>query len=132
MMLIGELAKQTGLSRDTIRFYEKRGLIPAGIQDNPYNTYKRYPEETMEKLLVIKRIKGFGFTLKEVADFLALLDVNAATCHNVAEKFTTKIKLIDANIRALSDLKQQLMEGIQACSAKEEDLETCPLIKVEA
>ena len=62
-MLIGELSKQSGLSRDTIRFYEKQRLIEVGLKERRFNIYKEYSQDTLQRLLHIKRIKGFGFTL---------------------------------------------------------------------
>ena len=53
-MLIGELSKACGLSRDTIRFYEKHGLIAVGKRERRFNNYKEYSEETLKRLLSIK------------------------------------------------------------------------------
>ena len=97
-MRIGQLSKKTGLSRDTIRFYEKQGLIPTAPKENEFNSYKNYSNETLEKLLVIKKMKGFGLTLNEISDFLDLLALNSASCENVAEKMFEKIRLIDEKI----------------------------------
>ena len=94
-MQIGQLSKKTGLSRDTIRFYEKKGLIPTALKGNEFNRYKNYSHETLEKLLVNKKMKGFGFTLNGVSDFLKLLEFNTASCENVSQKMLEKVRLID-------------------------------------
>ena len=69
-MLIGELAKRTGLSKDTIRFYEKSGLITAQERQAGTRLYKEFSEETAERLLMITQGKGLGFTLKEIKQLM--------------------------------------------------------------
>lgn len=69
-MLIGELAKKTGLSKDTIRFYEKSGLITAQERQAGTRLYKEFSEETAERLLMITQGKGLGFTLKEIKQLI--------------------------------------------------------------
>ncbi len=69
-MLIGELSKQTGLSKDTIRFYEKLGLITAISNEMEKKSYKKYSSETIERLSTIAQGKGLGFTLGEIKQLL--------------------------------------------------------------
>jgi MerR family transcriptional regulator, copper efflux regulator len=69
-MLIGELSKQTGLSKDTIRFYEKLGLIAASNNEVGTKSYKKYSLETIERLSTIVQGKGLGFTLNEIKQLL--------------------------------------------------------------
>lgn len=115
-MLIGELSNKTGLCRDTIRFYEKQGLISIGKRERRENNYKEYSENTLHKLLTIMRIKGFGFTLNETEEFLTLLNRDAATCENVAEKMYEKLKKIDEKIKELQDLKASLSNDLINCT----------------
>ncbi|GAB2642659.1 MerR family transcriptional regulator [Emticicia sp. W12TSBA100-4] len=114
-MLIGELSNKTGLSRDTIRFYEKQGLISIGRKERRENNYKEYSENTLHKLLTIKRIKSFGFTLNETEEFLTLLDRDAATCENVAEKMNEKLFKIEERIKELQALKASLSNDLTNC-----------------
>jgi DNA-binding transcriptional MerR regulator len=127
-MLIGELSSKTGLSRDTIRFYEKQGLISVNRKDRRNNNYKEYSEEVLGRLLVIKRIKGFGFTLNEISEFLDLLDFDSASCDNVAQKVLNKIKLIDKKIEELQNIKEVLSNGLSTCFPSENSSENCPII----
>lgn len=69
-MLIGELAKKTGLTKDTIRFYEKLGLITVCDRQAGTRLYKEFSEETMQRLLLINQAKALGFTLKEIKQFV--------------------------------------------------------------
>ncbi len=92
-MLIGELSSKTGLSRDTIRFYEKQGLISVARKERRFNNYEEYSEETLQRLLSVKVIKSFGFTLNEASDLLDMIEMNEATCNNVSrdDVFHSKI-----------------------------------------
>lgn len=130
-MLIGELSSRSGLSRDTIRFYEKHKLISKGKQNAKFNNYKDYSDETLNRLLSIKKIKSFGFTLNEASDLLDMIDVNQATCNNVAHKIEDKIKLLDEKIKELIKIRTILISGVSNCSnacdpLKPED--NCPII----
>ena len=114
-MLIGELSKRCGLSRDTIRFYEKHGLIAVGHKERRFNNYKEYSEETLQRLQSIKLIKSFGFTLNEASDLLDLIDVNQATCNNVSEKIGEKVQLLDEKIKELINIRTLLLNGLKNC-----------------
>lgn len=133
-MLIGELSKASGLSRDTIRFYEKNGLIAVGRKERRFNNYKEYSAETLKRLLSIKQLKGFGFTLNEIADLLDMLDVNEATCKNVCHKIDEKVLLINQKIRELKSVRKQLLEGKENCQTETGLLKTpdeiCPVFVV--
>ena len=79
-MLIGELSKRTGFSHDTIRFYEKKGLIVVDKKQRRTNNYKEYPEAIFNKLVLIKTVKELGFTLNEVDDFIKAWGDDDASC----------------------------------------------------
>lgn len=114
-MLIGELSTKSGLSRDTIRFYEKQGLIEVGRKERRNNNYKEYSEDTFQKLISIKKIKSFGFTLNETASFLQLMYNGNISCENVTEKLSEKSNQIDEKIAELQSLKSQMISGINNC-----------------
>ena len=117
-MLIGELAKLTGFTRDAIRFYEKEGLIKVNRKQRLANNYKDYSEETLKRLLSVKRLKGFGFTLNETADLIAHIDENMATCQMVSHKVADKVKVIDAKIEELKQIRNTLVNGVALCLNK--------------
>jgi DNA-binding transcriptional MerR regulator len=114
-MLIGELSKLTGFSRDTIRFYEKEGLIKVGRKQRKANNYKDYSDDILKRLLIIKRLKGFGFTLNETADLLALIEENMASCSMMNDKVEVKVKVIDKKIKELEQIKNMLLNGVELC-----------------
>lgn len=117
-MLIGELSGKVGLSRYTIRFYEKQGLIATGSKENRFNTYKNYPEETLKKLLLIKKIKGLGFTLHEIAGFLELLELNSASCEKVSQKMFDKVEQIETRIKELQEMRKLIINNINNCNSE--------------
>lgn len=130
-MLIGELSKKTGLTKDTIRFYEKQGLIPEAKKLRPFNNYKEYTEEILNRLLTIKKIKSFGFTLNESAELLDMVELNTATCDKVAIKVTDKVELIERKISELEELKKMMIRRVQechTCCAPKSLTENCPIL----
>ena len=68
-MWIGELSERSGVSRDTIRFYEKRGLLPARHRDAD-SDYRVYDASSLQRLAHIRQLKDAGFTLQDMADLL--------------------------------------------------------------
>ncbi|MBD2066682.1 MerR family transcriptional regulator [Leptolyngbya sp. FACHB-671] len=100
-MLIGELSKKTGLSKDTIRFYEKIGLIVASDRCAGTRLYKEYSSETIERLLMINQGKRLGFTLNEMKQ---LLDEWSGGTIPKQEQ----IKIIERKIEEITEKTQQL------------------------
>lgn len=109
-MLIGEISNKTGLSRDTIRFYEKKGLIKVARTDSEWNNYKDYSEKTLSRLLLIKKAKVFGFTLNEIAEILDLFEINTANCSTMSIKVNEKLKEIDKKIKELRNLQKMIFD----------------------
>ncbi|KEQ30175.1 hypothetical protein N180_06505 [Pedobacter antarcticus 4BY] len=131
-MLIGELSERCGLSKDTIRFYEKQGLITVDRKERRNNNYKEYSEETFQRLMSIKWIKNMGFTLTEVSDVLDMIDANEATCQNIADKIQDKVSRIDDKIKELLKVRSMLLNGLKTCcsptSTKIANENCCPII----
>lgn len=117
-MLIGELSKRSGLTRDTIRFYEKESLIGAknpGKQGFRTNTYKDYPESTVADLRFIQRTKVLGFTLSEIRNMLSVRGQERPSKKWAAEA-QGKLTVIDQKIQELMDVKRLLGEALARCS----------------
>lgn len=133
-MLIGELSKRTGLSRDTIRFYEKQGLINVGRRDRRVNNYKEYSETVLKRLLLLNKIKSYGFTLKESAEIISLLEANLGTCDQISRAADKKVAVIDRKVKELLQLRGSLLKIISdckndCCSPSLED--NCPLFVLD-
>ncbi len=112
-MLIGEIVKRTNLTRDTIRFYEKKGLISVGRSSSRWNNYKNYDDKTLEKLFLIKKAKGFGFTLNEIAGILTLVEGNNASCEIMATKVNKKLTEIDQKINDLLEMRNMISNSFE-------------------
>jgi DNA-binding transcriptional MerR regulator len=130
-MLIGQLVQQSGLSKDTIRFYEKHGLIAVSRKERRSNNYKEYSTEILQRLLTIKRLKNFGFTLNEVAGLLEMIKLNEASCNNVSSKISEKITLLNNKIQDLMNVRTLLINGVKKCTSgcSTKQLEdNCPIL----
>ncbi len=116
-MLIGEVERTIGISRDTVRYYEREGLIagPPRLENN----YKEYSVETVERLRFIRQVQELGFTLAEIRQLLSLADSGSIDCAAVAPHVKAKIEDIDAKIAALSDLRARLSSLSSECEATE-------------
>jgi DNA-binding transcriptional MerR regulator len=115
-MLIGELVERTGLTKDTIRFYEKKGLIALDRKSRRQNNYKEYSEQVLDKLMLIRKLKDMGFTLNEIDTFLELWREEDASCKNLKFTLENKITLINDQMQRLSELKARLTDSLTKCN----------------
>lgn len=115
-MLIGELVERSGLTRDTIRFYEKKGLINLNRKSRRKNNYKEYSEQVLEKLMLIRKLKDMGFTLNEIDTFLELWRDEEASCQNLKFTLENKMVLVDEQMQKLAELKSRLSQSLTKCN----------------
>ncbi|MEO0842512.1 MAG: MerR family transcriptional regulator [Cyanobacteria bacterium J06643_5] len=115
-MLINELSQKTGFSKDTIRFYEKEGLLDKTISTRSENNYRNYTDEAVERLDFIKQAKTFGFTLKEIKTIIA--EWNSVSSEEAIEFMQNKIKNIEEKINKLQTFKIYLLEKKARIEAK--------------
>jgi len=111
-MRIGELAARAGLSADTVRFYERRGLIEPETVIRLENGYRDYAEEALERLQLVSRAKSLGFTLNEIRASIGEWESNKLSQGEKERLFRNKIALIDARIVELEQMKSYLLEKI--------------------
>jgi len=112
-MKVGQLAEAAGVSVQTIRFYERRGLLPAPRRLQ--SGYRDYPDETVRAVRRIKRMQEVGFTLREMGHFLRLLETQP---HNTPERRAyaeAKIDAIDAQIERLRAMREELSRRLLTC-----------------
>ncbi|MBD2692058.1 MerR family transcriptional regulator [Anabaena catenula] len=107
-MLIGELSQKTGLSKDTIRFYEKIGLIAASDKPAGTRIYKEYNAETVERLFLINQGKGLGFTLSEIKQLIDQWGSDAMPESEQIKTIERKLTEIDHKIQQMSNIKSYL------------------------
>lgn len=112
-MLIGELSKQTGLSKDTIRFYEKTGLISARDRCAGTRLYKEYSSETIERLHLIMQGKGLGFTLSEIKQLLNEWGGGGMSTQDQVKVIERKIEEIVEKTQQLDAIKTYLVAKLR-------------------
>jgi DNA-binding transcriptional MerR regulator len=95
----GNLAKATGVSPDTIRHYERIGILPRASRTD--SGYRVYPVSAVERVLVVQRALRIGFTLAELSEVLKVRDAGGAPCRRVYQLAQEKLKSIAADIEAL-------------------------------
>ena len=115
-MLIGELVEKSGLTKDTIRFYERKGLISLDRKSRRENNYKEYSEQVLEKLMLIQKLKNMGFTLNEIDTFLELWREEDASCKNLKFTLENKLTLVDEQMQKLAELKARLAQSLTKCN----------------
>lgn len=115
-LTIGLLAKRAEVNIETVRYYERRGLIPKPPRQE--SGYRQYPEETIARIQFIKHAKELGFSLKEILELLSLR-VNAnATCADVKRRAESKIADIEEKLHALQRMKKTLTKLAKECRGR--------------
>ena len=107
-MLIGELAAQSGLSKDTIRFYEKMGLIKAGERRAGSRTYKEFDPTVLDRLSLIQKAKRLGFKLNEIRQTLDSWQSGELSYEEKIQIIEEKMSDIDAQVEQLLGIKAYL------------------------
>src|SRR5215211_4903240 len=124
-MRIGELAEKAGVNIQTLRYYERRGLIAeprrstAGI--------RQYEATTIEQIRFIRRAQDLGFTLDEIRDLLSMWPDSAKTCSVVERRATNTLSRIESKIEGLQQMKRALTQYVFACRERS-SLQACPLL----
>ena len=125
-LTIGAVARQAGVGVETIRFYEREGLIA----DPPRREsgYRQYPPDTVDRLLFIKRAKDVGFSLREIRELLELRLSPDATAADIRKRTMVKIDDIADKIRCLQRMKQTLEKLTAACNGSG-PVSECPILQ---
>lgn len=122
---IGQLAKEVGVGVETVRFYERKGLLDAASRKQ--SGYRQYDEKSVERLRFIRQAKLVGFTIKEIGELLALRDDPNSRRADVRRKAGAKIADIDAKVRDLLAMRGTLVELLDSCEGDGPAAE-CPII----
>ena len=112
-MKIGELAERSGVSIDTVRFYERRGVLPT--PERTASGYRTYTPATVERLRFARRLQELDFTLDEVIDALAAHDAGTATCESERWRLEAVLDRIDARIAELRGLRKEVRGVLMGC-----------------
>jgi MerR family transcriptional regulator, copper efflux regulator len=107
-MLIGELSKQTGVSKDTLRFYEKLGLIVASEIEAGSRLYKDFDEDTIQRLTIIKQGQSLGFTLNEMKELADVWTSSTMPKREQLRIVENKLGQITEKLHHLSEIQKFL------------------------
>lgn len=118
----GQLAKATEINKETLRYYEREGLIPEPPRSE--NGYRNYPLDSIKKIFFIKQAQGLGFSLKEIKELMLLSTKQGEKCLHVHEEARTKIEIITNKITELEKMKSAL-ESMSLLCTSEESVEDC-------
>ena len=129
-LTIGKVARLAGVGVETIRFYERKGLIerperkrgPFGCQG-----YREYPVETVNRLRFIRRAKALGFSLREIKELLELRVAPGTTCADVRRRAQAKVAEIDEKIEQLKRIREALNRLSQECELLGRE-GSCPIL----
>ena len=125
-LTIGKLAKEVGVNVQTVRYYERRKLLPP--TSRMPSGYRLYGDEALKRLRFIKNAQALGFTLREIGDLLSLRVSSIARCGTVQVKAHAKLRQVEAKVHDLRALARALRSLIRACQA-EQPTDRCPILK---
>jgi DNA-binding transcriptional MerR regulator len=113
-MRIGEIAKRAGVTVDTVRFYERVGVLPAPARTE--SGYRDYEPETVERIQLTRELQGIGFTLSDAVGALAAHDAGGATCESERWRLQAALDRVDARLAELTALRGRIFDAQQACA----------------
>jgi len=125
-MTIGEVATRSRVNIQTVRYYERRGLLPTPRRSTA--GYRQYPDDVVPRIRFIKRAQELGFTLEEIAELLALRVRHGEACHEVSHRASAKVVLVRQKLRELENLKRVLEGLVEACERRAPTAE-CPILE---
>lgn len=126
-LTIGTLSELTGVSADTLRYYEKMGLIAAAARSG--SGYRLYDAESVRRVRFIRGAKELSFTLDEIRQLLMLKTSDKATCSQILKHTEDKIKEAEQRILELKTIKKALKELAAECPADNTPTSCCPILE---
>ena len=125
-LTIGRLAREGQVNVETIRYYERRGLLPRPPR-RP-SGYRMFPPSAVQVLRFVKTAQGLGFSLEEIKELLALRIQPGRSCADVRGRAERKIGEIDQKIRTLQSMRKALVRLAAACSGRG-PVSDCPILE---
>jgi len=124
--LTGQIAKKAEVNVETLRFYEKKGLIPEPMRTD--TGYRQYPEETIHRILFIKNAQRLGFTLKEIRELLSITLATKKQCQLVKGEIDQKLIEVGEKVKRLEEISNALKNLREKCDEGGVDGK-CPILK---
>jgi MerR family mercuric resistance operon transcriptional regulator len=124
-LTIGQLARRAGVGVETVRFYERQGLLEE--PERKQSGYRQYTEDVVARLRFIRRAKELGFSLKEITELIALRRDPDTTCAEVKQRAQAKLADIEAKISDLQRIKRALLLVMASCRGRG-PISDCPIL----
>ncbi len=121
---IGGLSERTGVHIETIRFYEKKEILPNAARDN--GGRRVYDESDVKRLNFVNKCRGFGFSLTEIMSLLSLVDTKEYTCRQVHDLTLEHAKEVNRKIVSLKQMELVLLNMVDQCGLG--NIPECPII----
>lgn len=122
----GDLARRAGVNPETLRYYEREGLLPEPLRSE--SGYRLYSVADVKRVQFIRRSQELGFSLKEIRELLALKMDASQPASTVKQLTEQKILVIEEKIQSLQAMKQELLSLVKTCSG-EGSVDHCPILK---
>jgi len=127
-LTIGGLAREAGVHVETVRYYERRGLLKQPASRN--GAFRIYPTEALRQLRAIKHLQAVGFSLEEIRELLALRQDERVKCGDVLARVEAKLDEVEGAIENLVAIKSFLQKTISAAPGKVLPASECPILDV--
>ena len=131
---IGQVAQQTGLTVDAIRFYEKEKLLPKALRST--GGFRLYGSDHIEQLRFIQRAQTIGFSLGEIRELILIQDDQVETCSHVRDLIRQKLATVQQKMNELAQIEGQLKEALQKCNRQLRKTSVrhnrCPVLEIIA
>ncbi len=125
-LTIGELARRAGVNRETVRYYERRKLLPRPARS--LAGYRVFSDDAVDRLLFIRHAQALGFTLNEIRELLGLRLGERSSCDEARARAARKLSDVEAKIAALERMRSALAGLVAACKARRPTA-PCPILE---
>lgn len=126
-MTISQLARESSVNLETIRYYERRGLIPKPPRNA--SGYRQYSQEDIARTKFIKRAQALGFSLKEISEILSLRMEPGTTGGDIKARVEAKIDEVEQKIADLRQMRKALLKLVSKCTGKG-PVGQCPILEI--
>ena len=126
-LTIGALASRCGVSRDTVRFYERERLLP--VPRRTASGYRLYGEEDAGRVRFIRRAQAMGLTLDDVRELLRVQTLKTPEqCRRVGARLRSRIQAVEEKITQLRAFREELLRNLRRCERAEGEASCCPVV----
>lgn len=125
LLSIGKVANRAGVSVETIRFYERKGLLAEPVRKE--SGYRQYAEDDIRKLVFIQHAKNLGFSLNEIKELMSIQSDSSATSREIKNMAENKLQDIEEKIKMLQRMRRTLKPLVEKCPGKGPTSE-CPIL----